>query len=89
MVAKGGRSERIRVLTEGRARFIEVPDERDRSTIGSYWNAIKRYVYTGDDTELFPFEGEAIEGYPLETDRDAIDEAARRGEVAFEDIYEG
>jgi hypothetical protein len=75
-----------RLTTEG-LDFVEVADAAEQSTLGSYWNAVRTYLRTGDDSQLWAFEGEVIAGRALETDLDRIEEWARRGEISFEDIY--
>ena len=78
---------KIRILTQDGIDFIEVPDPHERSEAGTYWNAVRTYLRTGDDSALSPFEGETIAGKYVQTDLDAIEEWARRGELDFEDIY--
>jgi len=78
----------MRVLTIGGVEFVDVRDPVERSTVGGYWNAVRHYLSTGDDSRLWGFEGESIGGRRLETDLDAIEEWARRGELDFEEIYE-
>lgn len=69
--------------------FAEVADEAERSMIAEYWNAVGRYIDTGDGSAVRAYEGREVAGLTLETDLDAIDDAGRAGDLAFEDIYEG
>ena len=64
-----------------------VPQEADRSAVGRHWNAIRTFLRTGDSEPLAEFENYSINGRPLETSPDAIEEWWRRRELAFLDIY--
>ncbi len=84
--------DRMKVLTPEGVKVVEVLKKEDASAIGQYWNAVKHFLDTGDDRRLRPFEGktvERVEREEFQTDLDAIEEEARRGEIGFEDIYEG
>lgn len=80
--------DRMRILGKGLV-WVAPTSDSDKSEIGSYWNAVKKYLTTGDDSDLASFEGRVIEGYELETDPEAIELWAQRGDLDFEDIYEG
>ena len=80
---------RMKVLTRDGLMVIKVRKAEDVSAVGRYWNGIKHFLDTGDDSQLWAFEGETVEGQEFQTDLDAIEEEARRGELGFEDIYEG
>jgi hypothetical protein len=69
--------------------FVDVDaGRRDASTIGSYRNALGRYLATRDDTGLARFRGVVVDGFELETDLNVIDERAARGEFdEFDSIY--
>ncbi len=67
---------------------VPVPGEADRSRVGSYWSAVRRFLNTGDLSSVAEFEGSEIGGVALETDPDAIEEWWRKGELDFPDIYE-
>jgi hypothetical protein len=82
-------ADRMRVLTPSGPQWIDVTSYADASDIGSYWNAVRKYVRTGDDSGLWPHEGHIIGDSELLTDPDEIDFWALRGELEFEDIYEG
>jgi hypothetical protein len=80
---------RMRILARDEGVVWVTPEtDADASEIGSYWNAVRRYRRTGDDSDLWPFESEQIAGHAWETDLDAIDFWAATGELDFEDIYE-
>lgn len=78
----------MRILTGNGVQWVDVATDAEASEIGSHWNAVRRYRRTGDDSDLWPFEGEQIAGHLPETDLDAIDFWAATGELDFEDIYE-
>lgn len=80
---------RMRMLTSDGIEDVDVSDFDEASTLGSYWNAVQQFLGTGDVDPLLDFEGIAISGRPLLVDPDAIETLARRGELDFEDIYEG
>ena len=69
--------------------FVDVRTEAEASDVGSYWNAVRHFVRTGDDSGLSYFEGVRIGEYELETDLQEIEYWAAAGELEFEDIYEG
>jgi len=68
--------------------WITPEQDAEASEIGRYWNALRHYRRTGDDSRLWPFEGEQIAGHIWETDLDAIDFWAATGQLDFEDLYE-
>jgi hypothetical protein len=79
---------RVHVIGPDGERWIDTRGSRVASTVGEYWNAVRHYLTTGDEAPLEPFRGVRVGGVELQTDPDAIDELARRGEVSFEDLYE-
>ena len=52
---------------------VDVSDE-DASFLGSYWEAQRRFLGTGEVEHLKPFEGEVVVGRPVMTDPDLIEE---------------
>jgi hypothetical protein len=62
-------------------------DAVERSTIGSHWNAIQAFLTTGDTSHLEEFEGVQVGEIELETDPDEIEEAWRRRQLDFLEIY--
>lgn len=79
---------RLRILSEDGVEFDAVSSS-EASTLGEYWNGVRHYLRTGDDSRLWGLEGEQVAGRTLLTDLDLIDHWARTGELDFEDIYEG
>jgi hypothetical protein len=71
---------------------LDVRDSRTASRIGRYMNAVRDYIYTGDDLRLRAFAGKAIsvdgQRYDFVTDLDVLDRLAHRGELRFEELYE-
>jgi hypothetical protein len=64
----------MRILT--RDGVIDAPVEvgsDDASALGSYWNAIKQFLETGETDRLEPFRDTAVTGHLLETDPDWIE----------------
>jgi hypothetical protein len=81
--------ERMRMLAQDEGLvWVDITDDLEATDIGSYWNAVRRYRRSGDDSDLWPFEGAGVGLYSFETDLDAIDFWAATGELDFEDIYE-
>jgi uncharacterized protein YaaR (DUF327 family) len=88
------RISRVMVINEnGQMTSIEINDSRTASKIGRYHNAVKKYLETGDSTELKKFEGMKIKDaqgntHTFETDTKAINEIAEGiEEPEFYDIY--
>ena len=80
--------DKMKILTDEGLVWVTPVDDAQASEIGSYWNAVRHYRRTGDDSELWPFEGRRTEGRSWTTDPDSIDFWAGAGEIDFEDIYE-
>jgi hypothetical protein len=66
--------------------LIEV-GSKEASILGSYWNAVKHFLETGDAEPLAPFRGVVIGGHELEVDPDWIEYWAYQGDLGFPDIY--
>ena len=79
---------RMRILTSSGIEDVELHSDQARSTVGSYWNAVRRYLWTGETDDLDRFSRTLIRDRRLLTDPDLIDRLARIGELDFEDIYE-
>ena len=79
---------RMRILTKDGVEDVELETLRARSTVGSYWSAVQRYLYTGNTDRIEGFKGVRIRRKRLLTDPDLIDRYARIGELDIEDIYE-
>ena len=79
---------RMRILTAAGIEDVELQTAGARSTVGSYWNAVRRYLWTGETEDLDRFSRTLIRDRRLLTDPDRIDQLARIGELDFDDIYE-
>ncbi len=77
----------MRILTSDGPQDVSVADSEDASMIGRFWNATRHFLNTGDEDAMLPFAGKTVGGRKLETDPDAIEFWARRGELEFEEIY--
>jgi hypothetical protein len=78
----------MRILTKRGVEDVELETFRARSIVGSYWNAVQRFLYTGETDDLERFAGIRIRGRRLLTDPDEIERQARIGELDVDDIYE-
>ena len=79
---------RMRILTTKGVEDVDLLTPRARSTVGRYWNAVQRFLYTGETDDLEAFRGIRIRGRRLLTDPDEIERLARIGELDVDDIYE-
>ena len=85
----------LRVLvtpTSDGLRETAVRDSKQATLIGEYWNAVHRYLETGDHSRLDKFHGKFITDsngvrLPLLTDRTALKRLGSAGELSFESIY--
>jgi hypothetical protein len=66
---------------------VDVPTPEAASLIGSHFNAVGRYLATGDPRFLTPFRGRRVAGVELLTDPDRIEQLAARRELDIDDIY--
>ncbi len=71
---------------------IALRDSRQASTLGEYWNAVHRYLATGDSSGIKKFEGRHVidvEGkkVPLLTDLRELDRLGSAGVLSFESLY--
>jgi hypothetical protein len=78
----------VRVLTTRGLRFVSGLSKRDASAVGQHWNAVRRYLETGEDHDLDELDRVQVgDGLRLETRTRRIETLAIRGEVSFESIY--
>jgi hypothetical protein len=68
--------------------FIETSDPHEARTAEAVFTLQWRYVHgTASPTELFRYRGVQVAGQMVETDPDALDEWARRGEFDLAEVY--
>ena len=80
------------ITTLAGLREIAVIDSRQATLLAEYWNAVQRYLETGDESALTEFREKQItdangEQFPLITDLDELDRLASAGVLSFESIY--
>lgn len=75
------------ILSEGRRVAVDVRGSRQAAAVSAHWNAVSRFLETGDVRLLAKFEGRTVAGHVLETDPDVLEEIALSGGLQFEDIY--
>jgi hypothetical protein len=81
-------ARRMYVLGPQGTMSVSVVGSEDATVVAEHWNAVKRYLNTGDDSQLRRFQGVSIAEVELETDLDEIDRLASLGVLEFEHIYE-
>lgn len=77
----------LRILTDGQVLQVAVRGSRQAAVAAAHWNAVSRFLETGDVRQLTKFEGKTVAGHLLETDPDVLEELALSGGLQFEDIY--
>jgi hypothetical protein len=82
----------LSVLTPEGKREIALRDSRQASVIGSHWDAVQRYLQTGDDSVLREFHRKKItdasrKRHLLLTDLDELDRLGSAGVLSFESLY--
>jgi hypothetical protein len=89
------RSAKLRVLVlptiEGLIEIV-VSDPRVASVIGRYWNAVRLFLETGDDSTIRRFRGKYVtdaagQATALLTDLDELERLGSLGVLSFESIY--
>jgi hypothetical protein len=71
---------------------IATLDSRQASQLANYWNAVHRYLTTGDASHIRQFDGKQIIDanslkVPLLTDLQELDRQGNAGNFSFESIY--
>jgi hypothetical protein len=85
----------LRVLmipTSDGTREIGVRGSRQATLLAEYWNAIHKYLETGDASQLAKFQGKFIRDasgvqIPLPTDRAELNRLGSAGVLSFESLY--
>lgn len=62
-------------------------NDGEASVVARHDNAVRKYLYTGDSSDLDEFTGVVIAGHLLETRLDELDLLGHVGEINFWDIY--
>ena len=75
------------IVSDGRTMQVDVRGSRQAAVVAAYWNAVSRFLETGDTRLLTKFEGKTVAGHVLETDLDVLEDLALSGGLQFEDIY--
>lgn len=75
------------LLTTAGVVEVTVRSSGKASQIGNYWTAVRRYLSTGDASDLSEFTGRSVSGATFVTDLDVIEAWARTGELDLDDIY--
>jgi hypothetical protein len=78
---------RMRVQTTEGQQVVDVRGSRAASRIAAHHAAVDAYLKGGGEARLRRFRDVRVGGYRLETDPDALEAAADREEVSFEDLY--
>ncbi len=78
----------IRVLTTGGLVHLQGLDDVEATEVGRHWNAVRRYLETGDDSALAEFQHSFVRWRELATSAALVEWFAVRGEVSFESIYD-
>ena len=76
------------VNSGGQVVAVDVRGSRKASELSRYHSAVRRYLATGDESQLIDFEGKKVAGVPYETSPAALEEMARRNQLDIESIYQ-
>jgi hypothetical protein len=82
----------IVIPTSDGLREIATRDSREATKAAEYWNAVHRYLATGDASALRQFDGKRIKDangskIRLLTDLKELDRQGNAGNLSFESIY--
>jgi hypothetical protein len=84
-------ARRLHFLTPQGLISLDVRDSRSASKIALHWAAVARFLETGDERGLQPFQGKGVtvdkRFYPFVTDPDLLERLGDEGQVSFEDLY--
>lgn len=72
---------------------VATRDSREASTVSKYWNAVHRYLATGDISAIHQFDGKQITDATgakilLLTNRQELDRQGNAGNFSFESTYQ-
>ena len=82
----------MKIPTSAGTRVIAMRGSQQATLLGEYWNAVHRYLQTGDASRLERFRGKSIKDangveVPLPTDHALLNRLASAGVLSFEDLY--
>jgi hypothetical protein len=82
----------VMIPTPEGMREIAVRESKQVSLLAEYWNALHRYLQTGDATQLKTFQGKQIKDangvdVPLPTDLAVLNRLGSAGVLSFESLY--
>jgi hypothetical protein len=82
----------VMIPTPEGMREIAVRESKQVSLLAEYWNALHRYLQTGDATQLKTFQGKQITDangvdVPLPTDLAVLNRLGSAGVLSFESLY--
>jgi hypothetical protein len=82
----------LQVPTPNGAQEIATRNSRHASTLGQYWDAVHKYLRTGDTSEVKKFRGKRIKDaqgseVPLITDLKELNRLGSAGVLSFESLY--
>jgi hypothetical protein len=81
----------LRFITPEHQITVDVRGSRLASRIATYWNAVDRYLKTGDAGSLKRFAGKSVKigrlRYPFVTDPYILRRLVNEAQVSFQDLY--
>jgi hypothetical protein len=82
----------VKVPTSDGTRDVAVRSSRNASTLGQYWDAVHKYLRTGDSSQIEKFRGKRIKDangakVPLITDLSELNRLGSAGVLSFESLY--
>jgi len=75
------------IVTDGQVVKVGVRGSHQAGAVSAHWQAVTRFLETGDQNALAPFRDKSVAGHRLETDPDVLERLALSGPLQFEDIY--
>ena len=82
----------VQVPTSAGARDLALRNSRNASVLGQYWEAVHKYLRTGDSSEIEKFRGKRIKDangqeIPLITNLRELNRLGSAGVLSFESLY--
>ncbi len=82
----------MQVPTSGGSRDVALRSSRHASVLGQYWDAVQKYLQTGDSSGVEKFRGKRIKDasgqeVPLITDLKELNHMGSAGFLSFESLY--